>query len=285
MPGRPLKRHTPTLWNLAWSSPVFWDGRARSLEEQVAGPIESPDEMAQPLVSVVTRLAADAAMARAFAAAFPETRQVNALNLARALATYERTFVSPPTRFDRWIAGDAQALTARRGRGFPFVHRQGRLRQMPQWICLHRLCVPRHRAAERGSRARRGAASAGGGARLQDTGAARDRPLRSLHARRLARDAGGRDPALRARHGRAPDPVEGSHAQAQADASRARRPDRLPGDADERARSGIAGDHRGGEERADDAGGTREHGVARRQKFSSRPHRASARRAIVDRQQ
>ena len=43
VPGRPLKRHTPTLWNLAWSSPVFWDGRARSLEEQVAGPIESPD--------------------------------------------------------------------------------------------------------------------------------------------------------------------------------------------------------------------------------------------------
>ena len=118
MPGRPLKRHTPTLWNLAWSSPVFWDGRARSLEEQVAGPIESPDEMAQPLISVVTRLAADAAMVRAFAAAFPETPQVNALNLARALATYERTFVSPPTRFDRWIAGDPQALTAGEVAGF-----------------------------------------------------------------------------------------------------------------------------------------------------------------------
>ena len=118
VPGRPLKRHTPTLWNLAWSSPVFWDGRARSLEEQVAGPIESPDEMAQPLISVVTRLAADAAMVRAFAAAFPETPQVNALNLARALATYERTFVSPPTRFDRWIAGDPQALTAGEVAGF-----------------------------------------------------------------------------------------------------------------------------------------------------------------------
>jgi cytochrome c peroxidase len=118
VPGRPLKRHTPTLWNLAWSAPVFWDGRARSLEEQVAGPIESPDEMAQPLISVVTRLAADAAMARAFAAAFPETPQVNALNLARALATYERTFVSPSTRFDRWIAGDPQALTAGEVAGF-----------------------------------------------------------------------------------------------------------------------------------------------------------------------
>jgi cytochrome c peroxidase len=118
VPGRPLKRHTPTLWNLAWSAPVFWDGRARSLEEQVAGPIESPDEMAQPIISVVSRLAADAAMARAFAAAFPETPQVNALNLAKALATYERTFVSPSTRFDRWIAGDPQALTAGEVAGF-----------------------------------------------------------------------------------------------------------------------------------------------------------------------
>ena len=110
VPGRPLKRHTPTLWNLAWSAPVFWDGRARSLEEQVAGPIESPDEMAQPLASLVTRLAADPDMGRAFAAAFPENPRVDAVNLAKALATYERTFVSPPTRFDRWVAGEAQAL-------------------------------------------------------------------------------------------------------------------------------------------------------------------------------
>ena len=118
VPGRALKRHTPTLWNLAWSSPVFWDGRARSLEEQVAGPIESPDEMAQPMASAVTRLAADPAMARAFAEAFPAAPRVDAANLARAIATYERTFVSPVTRFDRWIDGDEQALTPSEIAGF-----------------------------------------------------------------------------------------------------------------------------------------------------------------------
>ena len=91
VPGRALKRHTPTLWNLAWSSPVFWDGRARSLEEQVAGPIESPDEMAQPLGPLIARLAADPATARAFAEAFPEAPRVDAANLAKAIATYERT--------------------------------------------------------------------------------------------------------------------------------------------------------------------------------------------------
>ena len=118
VPGRPLKRHTPTLWNLAWSSPVFWDGRARNLEEQVAGPIESPDEMAQPMGSVVARLAADPTVVRAFAAAFPDAPRVDAINLAKAIATYERTFVSPDTRFDRWIAGDEQALAKNEIAGF-----------------------------------------------------------------------------------------------------------------------------------------------------------------------
>jgi cytochrome c peroxidase len=118
VPGRPLKRHTPTLWNLAWAAPVFWDGRARSLEEQVAGPIESPDEMAQPMSSVIERLAADPAMQRAFAESFPRAPKVDATNLAKAVATYERTFVSPVTRFDSWIAGDRSALNESEAAGF-----------------------------------------------------------------------------------------------------------------------------------------------------------------------
>ena len=118
VPGRELKRHTPTIWNLAWSSPVFWDGRARSLEEQVAGPIESPDEMAQPIAAAVARLAADPEMVRAFAEAFPEAPTVDAQNLAKAIATFERGLVSPATRFDRFAAGDRQALSEREVAGF-----------------------------------------------------------------------------------------------------------------------------------------------------------------------
>ena len=54
--GRPLSRHTPTLWNLAWSPTQFWDGRAASLEEQARGPIEHPDEMGSRLDEIVERL-------------------------------------------------------------------------------------------------------------------------------------------------------------------------------------------------------------------------------------
>jgi cytochrome c peroxidase len=118
VPGRPLKRHTPTIWNLAWAGPVFWDGRARSLEEQAAGPIENPDEMAQPMASVIARLSVDPAMRRAFAEAFPGAPKVDAGNLAKAIATYERTLISPPTRFDRLVAGDSTALSERELAGF-----------------------------------------------------------------------------------------------------------------------------------------------------------------------
>ena len=118
VPGRALARHTPKLWNLAWAGPVFWDGRARSLEEQVAGPIVAPDEMAQPIDALVARLAADPSYARDFAAAFPESPHVSEENLKKTIATFERTLVSPVTRFDRWIAGDGKALSAQEVEGF-----------------------------------------------------------------------------------------------------------------------------------------------------------------------
>ena len=118
VPGRTLARHTPKLWNLAWAGPVFWDGRARSLEEQVAGPIVAPDEMAQPIAPLVARLAADRDYAAAFAQAFPNSPHVTEENLKKAIATFERTLVSPPTRFDRFIAGDDAALSAQEVEGF-----------------------------------------------------------------------------------------------------------------------------------------------------------------------
>jgi cytochrome c peroxidase len=118
VPGRALARHTPTLWNLAWGRAMFWDGRARGLEEQIAFPIQNPEEMAQPLDPLIARLSAIPDYVRAFSAAFPDNPKVDQANLIKALATYERTFVSPPTRFDRWIAGDDKALRADEVRGF-----------------------------------------------------------------------------------------------------------------------------------------------------------------------
>ena len=116
--GRRLERHTPSLWNAAFSPLLFWDGRAPSLEEQVRFPVEHPDEMGSTLEDAARRLAVDASYARAFAAAFADDPGVSARNIARALAAYERTLVSPPTRFDAWIAGKADALSEAEVNGF-----------------------------------------------------------------------------------------------------------------------------------------------------------------------
>ncbi len=124
--GRRLVRHTPSLWNLAWSRLLFWDGRAPSLEAQVRFPVEHPDEMGESLENAVFRLSRHDSYARDFAAAFPAAPEVNVRNLTLALAAFERTLVSPPTRFDAWIAGDAAAFSAAEVRGFRIFTGKGR---------------------------------------------------------------------------------------------------------------------------------------------------------------
>ncbi|WP_201833452.1 cytochrome c peroxidase [Microvirga zambiensis] len=108
--GQPLERRTPPLWNLAWALSFFWDGRAESLETQAIEPIENTREMAGDLDRSLQALSADPQMRKAFASAFPEDPAVSRANMAKALAAFQRTLVSPETRFDRWVKGDDAAL-------------------------------------------------------------------------------------------------------------------------------------------------------------------------------
>jgi cytochrome c peroxidase len=124
--GKRLARHTPTLWNVAFSPLQFWDGRAGSLEAQVRFPVEHPDEMGDTLENAVLRLSRHESYRRAFAEAFPGDGTISERNIARALAAYERTLISPPTRFDRWVAGDAGSLTAAEVAGFKTFAGKGR---------------------------------------------------------------------------------------------------------------------------------------------------------------
>ena len=124
--GKRLVRHTPSLWNVAFSPLLFWDGRAASLEEQVRFPVEHPDEMGDTLDNAVHRFARHESYERDFAAAFPGDPNISARNIARALAVYERTLISPPTRFDRWVAGDAEALSPSEVSGLKVFAGKGR---------------------------------------------------------------------------------------------------------------------------------------------------------------
>ena len=116
--GTPLQRNTPSLWNLAWGKSFSWDGRAFSLEAQVQIPIAAADEMAGDWPTILRRLEADAGLSARFTAAFPQEPAVSQATVAKALASYVRSLVSPPTRFDAWIEGDAHALRPAEVRGF-----------------------------------------------------------------------------------------------------------------------------------------------------------------------
>lgn len=108
--GAALARNTPSLIDVAFASALHWDGRVRSLEEQAWLPIAAREEMAGQWPRIAAALEADGPMRASFARAFPDDPTISAANLAKALAAYERTLVSAPSRFDRWVAGDDRAL-------------------------------------------------------------------------------------------------------------------------------------------------------------------------------
>lgn len=116
--GKPLGRRTPYIADAAWGERFFWDGRAASLEEQALGPVQNPREMNQTLDGMVKALSAKPDYAPLFAAAFPEDPRITAANVGKALATFERTLLSGGTAFDRWVSGDANALSDSARRGF-----------------------------------------------------------------------------------------------------------------------------------------------------------------------
>ena len=116
MGGR-LGRRTPTILNVAYGEPYFWDGRAATLEDQAKGPLTSAKEMDMPAEQAIARVVSIPGYVAAFDRAFPG-KPINLDSIAAALASYERTIVSGSAPFDQWVAGDESAISASAKRGF-----------------------------------------------------------------------------------------------------------------------------------------------------------------------
>jgi cytochrome c peroxidase len=107
--GHPTQVNVPTIWNSRFSVAQFWDGRAATLEDQVDGPLQSPDEMASNWPDVIAKLQADRHDVQ-------DARSIYGAPLSPALvrdaiATYERSLVSLNSRFDAFLRGSEDALT------------------------------------------------------------------------------------------------------------------------------------------------------------------------------
>ncbi len=103
-------RNAPTVWNAAFLSAQFWDGRAATLEDQAKGPPLNPIEMGMPSEqAVVDRLNAIPGYKAQFESIFGK---VSYDNMAKAIAAYERTLITPNSPFDRYIKGEKSAMSA-----------------------------------------------------------------------------------------------------------------------------------------------------------------------------
>ncbi|MDR2164084.1 MAG: cytochrome-c peroxidase [Zoogloeaceae bacterium] len=114
--------NTPTVYNASLNFRQFWDGRAASLEEQVDGPLHNPVEMATSWGEILPRLRHDEKLAAQFQAIYDAAPSPD--NVRDALAEFERSLVTP-SRMDRWLLGENDALNSRELKGYRLFKQYG----------------------------------------------------------------------------------------------------------------------------------------------------------------
>lgn len=107
--GKPLQFQTPTVFNAALSFRLSWEGRYRTLEEQIMASLVNPGIMGTNMDEVLGKLRGDPEMVGRFESAFGHGPDEH--SLVEAVAVFERSLLTPGSRFDRWLAGDAAALS------------------------------------------------------------------------------------------------------------------------------------------------------------------------------
>lgn len=114
--GQQGEINTPSVFNAALNFAQFWDGRATTLEQQARGPVHNPAEMGSSWPEVVAKLSAAGDYNDTFRRLF--AGGLTGDNIAAAIAEYERSLVTPDSRFDEWLLGNEEALSADEKAGF-----------------------------------------------------------------------------------------------------------------------------------------------------------------------
>ena len=123
--GKGGGRNAPSVLNAAYFPLQFWDGRAGSLEEQVIGPLTNPVEMADPnYQSIVARLNKIHVYRVRFHQVFGSGVSID--HIAQAIASFERTLVTPNSPYDRFMMGETNALSPAQKRGLAIFEGKGR---------------------------------------------------------------------------------------------------------------------------------------------------------------
>lgn len=108
--------NAPTVLNSGFNFVQFWDGRAKDLEEQAAGPVHNPIEMGSNWSEVISKLSKDQDLVKRFRNTYNDN--ITNANIQDAIATYERALITPNSPFDRFLRGDKTAMSEKAQEGY-----------------------------------------------------------------------------------------------------------------------------------------------------------------------
>ncbi|MES2206521.1 MAG: cytochrome c peroxidase [Pseudomonadota bacterium] len=115
--GKAMTRNAQSLSNIAYNTTLLWDGRKETLDEQAIGPVGAADIMNADFDKLLGFLKTDKDYKKSFELAYPGEAITKPI-ISKALASFERTLIIRDTPFDRWIGGDASAMSEQAIRGF-----------------------------------------------------------------------------------------------------------------------------------------------------------------------
>ena len=116
--------NSPTVLNASMNLAQFWDGRAANLQEQAAGPIANPGEMAFTHVLAVDVLTSIPQYVNEFSKVYPQ-KNINIDQVTHVIAEFEKTLVTPNSRFDLWLNGDQDSLSSEELAGYQLFKEVG----------------------------------------------------------------------------------------------------------------------------------------------------------------
>jgi len=121
--GQKVNINAPTVFNSGFNFRQFWDGRAATLEDQMVFPIENPKELGSTLSEIVVRLKKDESYRREFADIYQQVIQPQ--HVKNAIATFERSLITPNSKFDQFLRGDNNALNKNELAGYQLFKKLG----------------------------------------------------------------------------------------------------------------------------------------------------------------
>ncbi|MGI0119346.1 cytochrome-c peroxidase [Zooshikella sp. RANM57] len=116
--------NSPTVLNARFNVAQFWDGRAKDLQEQAGGPIANPKEMASNHQLAIKILQSIPDYQRMFEKVY-DSKRISINDVTDAIAEFEKTLVTPASRFDQWLLGDESQLTKQEEEGYHLFKTKG----------------------------------------------------------------------------------------------------------------------------------------------------------------